>query len=185
MIVMDARFDAANILDASICATHTGENANLTDSNAKGASLMAATDSSRYSWTGIDPAEWMRTWQAVWRVSPDALVQPILPGWTFNINSNNSTAPQTEVDVVAKHSYGRQLGRISDALELLIEERHGKTPKDKRFSAFLTMKHEIDSVKRDAAAARIERIAKDLALLKAQDEEQYLRLRDALLEALR
>ena len=146
---------------------------------------MANTDSSRFSWAGIDPAEWMRTWQVVWRGAPDNLVQPILPGWTFNINSNNSTAPQTEVDVVAKHSYGRQLGRMSDALELLIEERHGKTPKDKRFSDFLTMKHEIDNVKQDAAARRIERIVEDLALLKAQDEEQYLRLRDALREALR
>ena len=107
---------------------------------------MATTDTSRFSWPGIDPAEWMRTWQAVWRGGPDNLVQPILPGWTFNINSSNSTAPQTEVDVVAKHSYGRQIGRMSDALELLIEERHGKTPKDKRFSDFLTMKHEIDNV---------------------------------------
>jgi len=146
---------------------------------------MATTDTSRFSWSGIDPAEWMRTWQAVWRGGPDNLVQPILPGWTFNINSSNSTAPQTEVDVVAKHSYGRQIGRMSDALELLIDERHGKTPKDKRFSDFLTMKHEIDNVKRDAAATRIEQIARDLALLKAQDEKQYVRLRDALREALK
>ena len=127
----------------------------------------------------------MRTWQAVWRGGPDNLVQPILPGWTFNINNSNSTAPQTEVDVVAKHSYGRQIGRMSDALELLIEERHGKTPKDKRFSDFLTMKHEVDNVKQDAAVTRIEQIARDLALLKAQDEKQYVRLRDALREALR
>jgi hypothetical protein len=146
---------------------------------------MATTDTPRISWTGIDPAEWMRTWQAVWRGAPNSLVQPILPGWTFNINSNNSTAPQTEVDVVAKHSYGRQIGRMSDALELLIQERLGKTPEDKRFSDFLTMKHEIDNVKQDAAATRIERIIKDLAQLKSQNEEQYVRLRDALREALR
>jgi hypothetical protein len=47
------------------------------------------------------------------------------------------------------------------------------------------MKHEIDKVKQDAAATRIERIAKDLALLKVQDQEQYVRLRDALREALK
>jgi hypothetical protein len=146
---------------------------------------MTTTDTPRFSWTGIDPAEWMRTWQTVWRGAPDNLVQPILPGWTFNINSSNSTAPQTEADVVAKHSYGRQIGRMSDALELLIEERVGKTPKDKRFSDFLTMKHEIDKVKQDAAATRIERITKDLALLKAQDQEEYVRLRDALRGALK
>ena len=146
---------------------------------------MATPDTSRFSWPGIDPAEWIRTWQAAWRGGPGNLVQPILPGWTLNINSINSTAPQTEVDVVSKHSYGRQLGRMSDVLELLIEERHGKTPKDKRFSDFLTMKHEIDNVKQNAAAIRIEDIVRDLALLKAKDEKRYVRLRDALREALR
>jgi hypothetical protein len=130
------------------------------------------------------PAEWMRTWQAMWRAGPDNFTQPILPGWTLNINSNNSTAPQTEAEVVAKHSYGRQLGRMSDALELIVE-RHGRTPEDKRFADFLTMKQQIDKVKQDAAAARVERIVKDLALLKAQDQEQYVRLRDALREALK
>jgi hypothetical protein len=139
---------------------------NLLRPIAKGARLMMTTDTPRFPWTGIDAAEWLRTWQSVWRGAPDNLVQPILPGWTFNINSHNSSAPQTEVDVVAKHGYGRQLGRMADVLELL------------------TMKHDIDNVKQDAAAARISRITKDLALLKAQDEAQYVRLRDALREAL-
>lgn len=145
---------------------------------------MAADDTPRFPWTGT-PAEWLRAWQTMWRMAPDNLAQSILQGWTLNINSNNSTAPQTEVEVVARHSYGRQIGRMSDALELLITERHGKTPEDKRFSDFLTMKQEIDKVKRDAAAARVERIVKDLALLKAQDEKQYARLRDALRDALK
>jgi hypothetical protein len=145
---------------------------------------MATGDLPDFPWTGISPGEWMRTWQAMWRL-PDSLVQPILPGWTFNINSSNSTAPQTEVDVVARHSYGRQIGRMSDALQLLIEERHGKTPEDKRFADFLTMKHEIDKVKQDAVATRIERLIKDLELLKAHDEKQYTDLRDALRQALK
>jgi len=146
---------------------------------------MTTNETPRLSWTGIDPTEWMRTWPLMWRSAPEVLTEPILPGWTFNINSNNSTSPETEVDVVAKHSYGRQLGRISDALETLIRECNGKAPKDKSFTAFLTMKHEIDRVKQDAAAARIERITNDLALLKTQDEAQFNRLRDALRQALR
>jgi hypothetical protein len=125
---------------------------------------MATDDTPRFPWTGT-PAEWLRTWQAMWRTAPDNLAQSILQGWTLNINSNNSTAPQTEAEVVARHSYGLQIGRMSDALELLITERHG--------------------VKQDAAAARVERIVKDLALLKAQDEKQYVRLRDALRDALK
>jgi hypothetical protein len=145
---------------------------------------MMAVNTPYGPWTAIDPAEWIRTWQAAWRLTPDNLVQPILPGWTFNLNSTNSTAPETEVAVLAKHSYGRQIGRMSDALELLIEERHGKNPKDEPFSDFLAMKREIDQIKQDAAVTRIEQIIKDLALLKEQDAENYARLRDALREAL-
>ena len=145
---------------------------------------MATTDTTRFSWSGIDPAEWLRTWQTVWRGAPDNLVQPILPGWTFNINSANSTSPQTEAEVVARHSYGRQIGRMADALELLLVERYGKASEDKQVADFLNMKREIDQVKQDAAAARIEQITKDLAFLKTRDEGQYVRLRDALREAL-
>ena len=145
---------------------------------------MATTDTTRFSWSGIDPAEWLRTWQTVWRGAPDNLVQPILPGWTFNINSANSTSPQTEAEVVARHSYGRQIGRMADALELVLVEKYGKASEDKRVADFLNMKREIDQVKQDAAAARIEQITKDLAFLKTRDEGQYARLRDALREAL-
>ena len=145
---------------------------------------MTTTDSPRFPWSGIDPAEWLRTWQTVWRGAPDSLVQPILPGWTFNINSANSSSPQTEADVVARHSYGRQIGRMADALELVLVEKYGKAPEDKRVADFLNMKREIDQVKQDAAAARIEQITKDLAFLKTRDEGQYVRLRDALREAL-
>src|SRR4051812_22239278 len=99
---------------------------------------MATDDTPRFPWTGT-PAEWLRAWQAMWRMAPDNLAQSILQGWTLNINSNNSTAPQTEMEVVARHSYGRQIGRMSDALELLITERHGETPEDKRFTDFLKM----------------------------------------------
>lgn len=143
---------------------------------------MTTNGSYPLSLTGIDPGEWMRSWQSLWR--PDQLVQPILPGWTFNVNSNNSTAPGTEADVVARHSYGRQLGRISDALELLVKERPARMPKDTRIDDFLTMKHEIDAIKRDAAAARIEQMSSDLALLKVQDDKRYERLRDGLRAAL-
>jgi hypothetical protein len=135
--------------------------------------------------TAMDPLQWMRMWQAWWGTAPEHLVQPILPGWTFNINSTNSTAPQTEVAVLARHSYGRQLGRMSDAVELLIQESHGKNLKNRAFTDFLAMKRDIDETKRVAAATRIEQIIKDLALLKDQDEQQYKRLREALRQALK
>jgi hypothetical protein len=38
----------------------------------------------------------------------------------FNVNIVNSSDPATERAIVAKHSYGRQLGRILDVLEPLV-----------------------------------------------------------------
>ena len=146
---------------------------------------MTTNDVPLFAWGGSDPAEWIRSWQLLWRGAPETLVQPILPGWTFNINSNNSSSPQTEVDVVAKQSYGRQLGRISDALEALVVEQHGSKPTDKRYADFLTMKREIDKVKEGAAASRVEQIRKDLELLRAKNPTEYERLRSALSEALK
>src|SRR5262245_43316830 len=145
---------------------------------------MMATNTPHLPWSAVDPAEWIRAWQAAWRLTSNNFVQPILPGWTFNINSTNSTAPETEVAVLAKHSYGRQIGRMSDALALLIEERHGKKPKDEKFSKFLEMKRGIDKIKQQAAVTRIEQAIKDLASLKEQDAEDYARLREALRKAI-
>lgn len=112
--------------------------------------------------------------------------QPILPGWTLNINSNNSSAPQTELAVVDRHSYGRQLGRISDALRVLVLE-HGrkKGPEDGAVAQFLSMWEEIEQVKTESAVARLDAIASDLARVKKNNAEEYRRLRDALGRALK
>jgi hypothetical protein len=71
------------------------------------------------------------------------------------------------VEVVQRHSYGRQLGRMADALEALIEERGEGTSSDQRFTEFTTVKQEIDEIKLDAAATRIGQLLADLAMLTA------------------
>jgi hypothetical protein len=129
-----------------------------------------------------NPAAWMRSWTAAF--APQNLVQPILPGWTFNINSNNSSAPQTEAEVVQQHSYGRQLGRISDALAVLLAAAPAKVRDDESVTEFVAMKEDIDRVKRDAAGARVRRLSADLDLLKKTDPDEFKRLRQALLRTL-
>src|SRR5260370_41076569 len=58
--------------------------------------------------------------------APQNVAQSILPGWVFgsviNVTEQNSSAPDTEREIVATHSYGRQLGRVIDALAVLIAE---------------------------------------------------------------
>jgi hypothetical protein len=130
-----------------------------------------------------DPVELLRRWRALWGLTQDVLVQPILPGW-FSVTNNNSTAPGTEADVVAMHSYGRQLGRISDALELLIEAQPASAQEARAYSQFLSMKADIDRLKKEAAARRLAQIPEDLALLQKSDKAEYERLRKTLRDAL-
>jgi hypothetical protein len=142
---------------------------------------MSSESTSRgWPWTGIDPAGWMRNWWTTLGLAPQSLTQPILPGWTITINGINSSAPQTEVEVIQRHSYGRQLGRMADALQALIEDRGQGAPDDDRFKQFTRMKQEIDEIKLDAAATRVDRLRDDLAALKAARPTEYRRLRDAL-----
>jgi hypothetical protein len=128
------------------------------------------------------PSDWLRAWASWFPPAPHSLNQPILPGWTvapvLNVNSGNSSAPQTEAEIVQRHSYGRQLGRISDAVEALIEL--SGAAEDKRLTEFITMKREIDAMKLDASAARIVQLAKDLAALKEARPDDYRRLREPL-----
>ena len=151
---------------------------------------MAITDpsTSAWAWTPADPAAWLRSWSDAMRSLPLSASQSINPGWNFgptlNINNGNSSAPQTEVEVLQHHSYGRQLGRISEVLEVLIKERAKTAPADKHVADFLKMKAEIDKVKLDTVQARVEGLCSDLAVLKKGRKDDYKRLREALLKAL-
>ena len=73
--------------------------------------------------------------------------QPILPGWTINVNSNNSSSPRTEGLVVSKFSYGHQLGVISDALAAIVDTLPETTQKDKAVVKFMKMKKAVDVLK--------------------------------------
>jgi len=149
---------------------------------------QADTATPVWPWPNTDPVAWMRTWSSAFGAAPQSLQQPILPGWSFgpvlNITSNNSASPQTEVEVVQRFSYGRQLGRMADALEALIAERGPKAKADERFDVFSKMNAEIDAMKLDAAADRVARLQADLATLKASRPDEYARLKGALRAAL-
>lgn len=127
--------------------------------------------------TDWNMADLLRPW---FQLAPSNLTQPILSGWTLNVNSNNSSAPQTEVDVVAKHSYGRQIGRMADALKALIHDTHKDVPEDSPLHDFLEMWDEINEIKLKSAESQISQIASDLDLLKKEKPQEYERLRHAL-----
>jgi hypothetical protein len=81
-----------------------------------------------------------------WNVAP-VFSQPVLPGWTINVESNNARAPRTEGLIVSKFSDGRQLGRISDALAAIIETLPAESTSAPAVERFLKMKAAIDVLK--------------------------------------
>jgi hypothetical protein len=116
-------------------------------------------------------------------VAPQALTQPINPGWSFGnvitVNSVNSTAPDVEREVVSRHSYGRQIGRLMDAVAALAEALP-KAADDPRIEAFRTLFAEVDAIKRQSAPQRLQRLRRELEYLKRTDEKAWAELRELL-----
>jgi len=98
--------------------------------------------------------------------------QPILPGWTLNIDSNNSSSPRTEGLVVSKFSYGRQLGRLNDALDAIVATLPPATRTLPEVEAFLRMKERIDVLKDDSLDDRVAVLAAELAALKRSKDKR-------------
>lgn len=107
--------------------------------------------------------------------APPSLSQPILPNWTFgtvyNITEDNSSAPQTEVEVLRRHSYGRQLGRITDALSVFVRsnvlDKEGLSESDRSsLNSFTELADSIGEIKASEALKRAERLATELTYLR-------------------
>jgi hypothetical protein len=137
------------------------------------------------------PADWLAWWSWPWQaastgaspflsLAPQALNQPILPGWLFansiNVTEENSSSPETEQDIVAKHSYGQQLGRITDVIDELLKERPAGAPDTRPVREFVKLRNDIEAVKARQAAKRAEQMISDLARMKQSNPGEYQHL---------
>ena len=105
---------------------------------------------------------------------PSWLSQPILPGWfSVTVNQRNSRSPQTEEEIVREHSYGRQLGYLTQAVVALIAER--ATGPDARFQPLLELDRKINAIKDRTRADRLNRLIAELALLDPEERERIVR----------
>ena len=90
--------------------------------------------------------------------TPQNLVQPILPGWVFggvvNVTGQNSSAPDTERDIVGNR-------------------------------AMVANSAEINAIKTQAAASRLDRVIADLTTLKEKEPKEYDRVAAALRDVLK
>ncbi len=133
-----------------------------------------------------DPVEvWRKLWSPWLTMAPQSLTQPINTGWTFGnimVTGQNSTAPDAEQLILAAHSYGRQIGRIMDAVSLLIEATGAdkKKPLDPRAKEFIELAGEIKTIKDKAKTLRLDRLRGDLETLKRDDPGAFKALKKTL-----
>lgn len=112
-------------------------------------------------------------------VAPRQLEQSINSGWTFGnvmVTLQNSRAPGLEHAVVSKISYGRQIGRMMDAMEVMVRLLPPDTRKEVAVTDFVALAAEVRRVKDEAKAQRLERLKADLEALKREDDEGWKNL---------
>jgi hypothetical protein len=112
--------------------------------------------------------------------APQELNQSILPGWMFansiNVTEENSSAPETERRIVSAHSYGRQLGRVMDAVAELIAERPKAAREVQAFQDFEELRREVDEIKTRATTKQLDHFVDELIELKRRNSDEYQRL---------
>jgi len=138
----------------------------------------AASNANDFTWWWAGP--FAQALAAMGRGAPETLTQPILPGAifgnTFLVTEQNSSAPETERAIVAEQSYGRQLGRIMDALMVLIEDRPPGAAQPQALQDLVALHAEIEAIKTKAAADRLQAVQSDLARLKTADPAEFERI---------
>lgn len=121
----------------------------------------------------FDPLDsFFRSWSAM-TMAPQKLWQSFNNGWTFGnvtINDVNSSAPQTEQAILAQESYGRQIGKLLDAVDMLAK-RQPDWNESQAFRDIDTLRKKIEGVKRDMAIKRIDQLRSDLAVLRESTDE--------------
>ena len=141
------------------------------------------------AWFDLVLAPWRsmaRMAQAWPNVAPQTLLQPINPGWTFGnliqVTEQNSTAPDTEQAIVRRHSYGRQIGRVMDAVDLLLERADADTRADARAEDFEALQREVAAIKRERAVERLRGLRDELISLRREQPEAWRELQALLRE---
>lgn len=145
----------------------------MAEADNSGAADFGAARNAWWNWT-VPPWPWPPA-------APQSLVQPINPGWSLiNVTNNNSSAPAIERDVLQQHSYGRQIGRLMDALSVLVERLPASVMDDQRIEDFVALAKEVAQIKENARLPRLERLRKDIEALRQEDPKGYAQLKALL-----
>ncbi len=125
---------------------------------------MSAIPSSHWPW----PASWAPQW----------LTQSFNNGWTFGnivVSAANSGAPEVERSVVSRHSYGRQLGRLMDAV-VVLAHRVPDAADHPQIQPLLELAREIAEIKERACKGRQAELLDELRALKRSSPKAWAEL---------
>jgi hypothetical protein len=150
------------------------------------------------AWTQ-DPAAWWAPWLRAWglrgplsgdvsQAIDTSLIRSVGDQLGFiNINTTQSANPELERRIVTEvASYGRQLGRILDAVAVLIRRSGPENlSEDERraLDDFEALRTEIEAAKANFTAGNVDRLVADIRALAqdpARNADALQRLRDAL-----
>jgi hypothetical protein len=98
-------------------------------------------------------------------------------GWTFGnvyVTQANSRSPEAERDIVGQYSYGRQLGRLTDAVVALAAKAGANH--DPKVKPLLEMAREIDKIKAAAKARHAADLLEELKAIKRADPKAWAAL---------
>lgn len=115
--------------------------------------------------------------------APERLWQPVNPGWSFGnliVNQQNSSAPEVEQALVSQISYGKQIGRLMEAVEALIKVAAIKPEDQKAIAEFGQLAAQVKDIKQAASHQRLARLREEINALRKQDEAAWQELADSL-----
>jgi hypothetical protein len=146
---------------------------------------------------------WVQAMRPGGSIAPQILNQQVLPGWSLvSITNENSADPEVERRIVQEASYGRQIGRMMDAVAALVAEaapdsvpeassvEAGLAPdRAAAFAEFWALVATVDAAKREARSRQLspesmQRLARALIRLKKDEPAHYRRLAGILRGAL-
>jgi hypothetical protein len=108
-----------------------------------------------------------------WLPQP-ALDERFNNGWTFGnliVTTANSKAPDVEREVVGSHSYGRQLGRLTDAVVAIAHRL--ELQKNKDVAPLIELAAKIDDIKKKAKQRRCTELLDELKDLKKNNRPAW------------
>jgi len=105
---------------------------------------------------------------------PQSVDERFNNGWTFGnlyVTLANSRAPEIEREVVSKHSYGRQLGSLTDAV-VAIAKQVGATG-DPKVEPLIALAKQIEEIKAKAKRRRCDELLDELKDLKKSNPKAW------------